>query len=115
MSQRLLITSEPMDAKDTVYEAICWPAMSDEDIQNKLWQEWLCVSDSHFVGPWKIRIDTVQDFPFFSERIDPILDKLFAILGAKYPDCVWRFYHGDTSSPEHPTKSELNKWLSEFQ
>ena len=100
MSQRLHIGKTE---ESSVYDCIL---EDSRDAKKKILSEWVCLKNSIFFGPWKIRISDTELF----DELQPMLVDLFKSLGKQYPDDVWAFYQ-DNRIIEHPTKRKLSNWV----
>ncbi len=63
---------------------------SKDGALEKLASKWLCISHGYFLSPWKIVIDG-NDLWL---EIEPMVKKVIAAVGRKYPDdvtCIYRW------------------------
>lgn len=102
MSFRLLVTTQTnINIKDTFYDCIITPSMSEAEMIKTL------EVDFGYGGPHKIRIGNIK----FYREVEPLIKEMF---GYRYPDEVWGFYINDDKI-EHPTAKELDGFLKEHE
>lgn len=105
MSQRLLITKDmKVTAENSVYDAVIHSR--DEDIKSILLDDFFAYSEGHYLGPWKIRIASIELFMLVQDSIR----KTFKSVHENFPEDVWCFYCGDNFI-EHPNQKELDELL----
>lgn len=99
MSQRLHIGETDAEIYDCV---LTTPA----DAFAKLRKEWLCVTGSYFLGPWRVRIGDVDLF----WQVEPAIEAALRSVDEAWPASVTYIYHeGENLSPS--SAQELHEWL----
>ncbi len=108
VSQRLLVTANANHKDKDVFDGICLPDMTDDEIDRELWNNWISYSpkDHGYFSPFKV---SIEDITLFG-RVQEAMRRMFTELGKDYPECIWIFFKGK-GRIEHPTDTELSKWL----